>query len=179
MSIYSGDGQWHWDGERWQPVQGPLPPDARDPDGNPVTAESATATRVKAQGRTAGEPDVADSRLRAADAAAAAGRDRARYTSWGSRELGEIKWFIAGCAWSVYAVLFALLGFHLLQSAISPPPPPSTMAVQLGVAQPENIGADVFVGLLAWVAASLAGIYAYRIWTRRARWIFVVIPLIF
>jgi hypothetical protein len=77
-----------------------------------------------------------------------------RYSSWGSRSLGEFKWFIAGCAWSVYTIAFIVLGV-------------------------QNMGANVSVGLVAWLAASLAGIYAFRIWTRRSKWIFVVIPLIF
>lgn len=159
MPTYSPDGQWFWDGQRWLPAQGPLPPDARDQDGKPVTDKSARAARASFAEST---PPIR----------------REGYTSFGSRELGETKWFLAGCAWTVYTVGFVLLSFHLWQSAISPPPPPSAFAVQMGVARPENVGADVIFGLLTAVLACLAAIYTYRIWTRRARWI-IVIPLIF
>lgn len=108
-----------------------------------------------------GGPASAADPTRPTTNAAATGTARSigGYTFMGSRELGEMQWVLASCAWTVYGAGFAWLTWAAVTSPVTNPAP--------------------FPGILPAILAGLCALYAFRLWTRKAKWVFVIIPLIF
>jgi hypothetical protein len=74
--------------------------------------------------------------------------------------------------WTFYTVVLLLGGLYFLQQAVAPPRPDP-----LGLSAPNDVGSDVAGWLVMWAIAALTGTYAYRIWTWRARrlWLLIIV----